>query len=529
MYNSADIRKYAMPNRSPVPAAQYLRTSTGRQECSLHSQAMAIERYAQLHGFEVVRTYSDAGRSGLSLKNRPALRKLMDDVLVGRAPFKAVLVHDVSRWGRFQDCDEAAHYEFICKQAGVPVHYCAESFANDNSLSTSVMKALKRTMAAEYSREMGERVFAGSKRLAHLGYKQGGTPGFGLRRLLISADGRPKKILTKGEHKNIRTDRVILVPGPKDEVKIVHEIYRLVVEENKSPYRIVRELNLRNLSSPTGHWGPGVVLRILTDPKYAGFNVWNRSSGRLGRKRLSQPKAQWLLEPGAFEALIDPRLFKQTQATLATQREVYSSQDLLDKLRCVLQEKSSLTRTTFNESRELPSEHTFRKHFGTLRRAFELAGMIYQRTEPPQELTLDASRIRELLLRELVQRFPSQVSIFRSDHSAADYVTLDNILYVAVVACPAIRRSRHLNWYVDHTCLGGTQVAMLARLKADNTQIKDFLVLRTPRFHWVRQLSELPNYRRFLDLSEFCTAARTLLSITSKIAAPQEYFERTKE
>jgi hypothetical protein len=24
-------------------------------------------------------------------------------------------VYDVSRWGRFQDPDEAAHYEFLCK------------------------------------------------------------------------------------------------------------------------------------------------------------------------------------------------------------------------------------------------------------------------------------------------------------------------------------------------------------------------------------------------------------------------------
>jgi DNA invertase Pin-like site-specific DNA recombinase len=37
-----------------------------------------------------------------------------------------VLVYDVSRWGRFQDIDESAHYEFVCKQAGIKVAYCAE-------------------------------------------------------------------------------------------------------------------------------------------------------------------------------------------------------------------------------------------------------------------------------------------------------------------------------------------------------------------------------------------------------------------
>ena len=72
--------------------------------------------------------------------------------MAGAAPYKAILVYDVSRWGRFQDTDESAHYEFLCKSAGVPVHYCAETFANDGSLPSLIMKALKRTMAGEYGR-----------------------------------------------------------------------------------------------------------------------------------------------------------------------------------------------------------------------------------------------------------------------------------------------------------------------------------------------------------------------------------------
>ena len=80
----------------------------------------------------------------------------------------------MSRWGRFQDTDEAAHYEFLCKSAGIPVHYWAETFSNDGSLSSAIMKALKRVTAGEYSRELGTKVFAGQKRLAELGFKQGG-------------------------------------------------------------------------------------------------------------------------------------------------------------------------------------------------------------------------------------------------------------------------------------------------------------------------------------------------------------------
>jgi hypothetical protein len=55
----------------------------------------------------------------------------------------------VSRWGRFQDIDEAAHYEFLCRQAGVKVIYCGEQFENDGSIFSNLVKSLKRTMAAE--------------------------------------------------------------------------------------------------------------------------------------------------------------------------------------------------------------------------------------------------------------------------------------------------------------------------------------------------------------------------------------------
>src|SRR5947209_15621462 len=158
-------------DKLPMPAAQYLRMSTDHQQYSLDNQADAIARYAADHGFVVVKTYSDAARSGLRLKNRPGLKQLLKDVVAETLHYSAILVYDVSRWGRFQDADEAAHYEYLCKSSGVPVHYCAETFANDNSMPGLIMKALKRTMAGEYSRELSVKIRTGLFRLAMLGYK----------------------------------------------------------------------------------------------------------------------------------------------------------------------------------------------------------------------------------------------------------------------------------------------------------------------------------------------------------------------
>ena len=127
-----------------IPAAQYIRMSTDHQRYSTENQADAIYQYAERHGMSIVKTYSDAGRSGLSFDGRDALKTLIDDAQRGNVSFKVILVYDISRWGRFQDSDESAYYEYICKRAGIQVIYCAEQFANDGSMPSTVMKNLKQ-------------------------------------------------------------------------------------------------------------------------------------------------------------------------------------------------------------------------------------------------------------------------------------------------------------------------------------------------------------------------------------------------
>lgn len=492
-----------------VPAAQYLRMSTEQQSCSLENQAEVIQAYAESYGYEIVRTYSDVGRSGVKLKGRPELIRLLSDVVGGHAPFGAILVYDVSRWGRFQDCDEAAHYEFICKSAGVPVHYCAESFGNDNALPSSIFKALKRTMAAEYSRELGVKVYAACRRLAELGFKQGGTPGFGLRRLLVSANGQQKKILTTGELKSLRTDRVVLVPGPEQEVRSVQEMYRLVVKENRTPYYIAHELNRRGVHCPQGKWKVERVSRILTDPKYAGYNVWNRTSQRLGHPTVQVPKSNWLLSPDAFRPVVDRQLFEKAQRALAEQRRPYSNEELLESLRGLLLVNGMLSYRLLKTSPDLASPSTFIKRFGTLRRAFELAGHKYAWTRIGPELP-QAKHLRCKLLRQLLALFPEEISIVRPNPEASECIRVDGCIIVSLIVCPTIRRNRQITWVAGRRYAEGRTLTLLARLTADNTQFRDFYVLPGPCRHWIRHRGELKAGKQLFDLSEFCSVVRAV-------------------
>lgn len=209
-----------------VRAAEYVRMSTDHQKYSTENQSDAIRQYAEARGIEIVRTYADAGKSGLKIEGRDALRQLIEDVEANTADFTLVLVYDVSRWGRFQDADESAYYEYICRRAGIAVQYCAEQFDNDGSPVSTIVKGVKRAMAGEYSRELSTKVFAGQGRLIEKGFRQGGPAGFGLRRTLIDEHGANKGVLVRGEHKSIQTDRVILTPGPDEEVALVRDVYR---------------------------------------------------------------------------------------------------------------------------------------------------------------------------------------------------------------------------------------------------------------------------------------------------------------
>ena len=154
----------------PLRAAEYVRMSTDHQKYSTENQSDAIKQYAEARGIEIVRTYADAGKSGLKIEGRDALRQLIEDVQSGSTDFTLVLVYDVSRWGRFQDADESAYYEYICRRAGIAVEYCAEQFDNDGSPISTIVKGVKRAMAGEYSRELSTKVFAGQGRLIEKGF-----------------------------------------------------------------------------------------------------------------------------------------------------------------------------------------------------------------------------------------------------------------------------------------------------------------------------------------------------------------------
>lgn len=365
-----------MTEQSPlIPAAQYVRMSTEHQQYSTENQSDKILEYAAKRGIEIVRTYTDAGRSGLSFDGRPALRQLIEDVKSGSADFKIILVYDVSRWGRFQDADESAHYEYTCKQAGIQLVFVAEQFENDGSIASNLMKSLKRTMAGEYSRELSVKVFAGQCRLIELGFRQGGPAGFGLRRMLVDQAGTVKAELSRGEHKSLQTDRVILVPGPEDEIRSVELIYQWFVSEGLAESEIAVRLNEMKVRTDLDReWTRSTVHQVLTNEKYVGNNVFNKKSFKLKRKRVVNSPDLWVRKEGAFEPVVSLDLFYKAQGIILARTRRYTDEELLERLRGLYQARGFLSGLVINEADGMPSTSVYAHRFGSLVRAYQMVG-----------------------------------------------------------------------------------------------------------------------------------------------------------
>jgi DNA invertase Pin-like site-specific DNA recombinase len=364
------------PNEPPpVRAAQYVRMSTEHQQYSTENQAEDIARYAELHGLEIVRTYADEGKSGLNLEGRVSLQQLITDVTEHRADFDVVLVYDISRWGRFQDADQSAYYEYICRNAGVKVQYCAEQFDNDGSIGSTIIKTVKRAMAGEYSRELSTKVFAGQCRLIGYGFRQGGAAGFGLRRVLVDETRQRKTELSRGEQKSIQTDRVVLELGPEAEVETVRRMYRMFTLQGLPERVIAAQLNSEGSRTDLGReWTRGTVHQVLTNEKYIGNNVFNRTSFKLKQRRVRNPPEAWVRAEGVFEPVVELDFFAAAQRIIQDRCKRYSDDVLLERLSSLFARRGQLSGLIIDETEDMPSSSAYRSRFGSLVRAYELIG-----------------------------------------------------------------------------------------------------------------------------------------------------------
>lgn len=478
---------------SPVRAAEYVRMSTEHQRYSTENQSAAIRKYAAQRGLEVVRTYVDAGRSGLTIDGRAGLQKLLADVESGSADFAVIVVYDISRWGRFQDSDEAASYEYRCRAAGVHVAYCAEQFENDGSIGSDVQKVVKRRMAAEHSRELSVRVHAGQGLLITKGYRQGGPPGFGLRRQLIDENGNWKGELHFRQHKSIQTDRVILIPGPEHEVAIVRDVYRCFVDERQNEAEIAARLNERGILTDHGRpWTRGTIHQLLINEKYIGHNVWNRRSFKLKQCRVKNHPDQWFRANNAFEPIIAQAMFEAAAHIIHARSVRLTDDEMLDALRKLLDRTGTLSGLIIDETEDCPSSSAYQSRFGDLLRAYRLVGYTPERDYRYIEINRALRRLHPDIVADVAAGIvEAGGNVVHNPNNDLLMVNGEFSVSVVVVRCTETKAGL-LRWRVrlDRGLLPDVTVAV--RMDRSNISTRDYLIL--PSFDMDRKVLRVGEY-----------------------------------
>ncbi|PKM45021.1 MAG: recombinase family protein, partial [Firmicutes bacterium HGW-Firmicutes-6] len=173
----------------------------------------------------------------------------------------------------------------------------------------------------------------------------------------------------------LQTDRVILVPGPEDEVRTVNNIYRWFIEEGLSEFHIAARLNSTGIRTDLDRaWTRSTVSEVLTNEKYIGNNIYNRISFKLKKTRVTNTPDMWLRKEGAFEAIVPSALFYTAQGIMRARFRRYSDNDLLERLRDLYQSRGFLSGLVINETEGMPSTSVYAHRFGSLIRAYQMVG-----------------------------------------------------------------------------------------------------------------------------------------------------------
>jgi len=482
-----------LPAIPTARAAQYVRMSTEHQQYSTQNQSDKIREYAHRRGLTVVRTYADEGKSGLRIDGRPALQRLIDDVQTGRADFQTILVYDISRWGRFQDADESAYYEYICRRAGIAVTYCAEPFDNDGSPVATIVKSVKRAMAGEYSRELSAKVFAGQCRLIEAGFRQGGPAGYGLRRVLIDQHGSIKGELARGEHKSLQTDRVILQPGPAAEVAVVEQIYRWFVDEHLREAEIAERLNQQGQVTDYGRaWQRATVRAVLCNEKYIGNNVYNRRSYKLKQRRVANPPHMWVKKERAFPGIVAPALFYTAQGILRERARQYSEEELLVRLRSLLQQHGRLSGLIIDQAEDMLSAAALAQRFGGLIRAYRAVDFTPNHDYRYLAINQFLRRLHPQIVVATEQGIAATGAVLRRDPSTDLLRVNDEFSVSLVLARCHTRASGNPLWKVRFDTGLVPDITVVVRLNPCNQTVRDYYLL--PRLDFGQTPLKLTEY-----------------------------------
>ncbi len=297
--------------------------------------------------------------------------------------------------------------------------------------------------------------------------------------MLVDQPGQPKGGLKRGEQKSLQTDRVTLVPGPDEEVAIVHRIYQMFTRDGHSESQIAGWLNAQGiLNSELGRpWTGGMVKQVLTNEKYIGNNVYNRISFKLKKKRIRNTPDMWIRQDGAFDGIIEPELFFMARGIIVERARRFSDEELLDKLRKLYAVHQMLSAALIDGGDDMPSSAVYQSRFDSLIRAYQLVGYVPDHDYGYLEVNRHLHGLQGPFVQDLVGKLEQIGAKITRDEATG--LLLINGEYTASILLTRCRQTEAgaLRWLVklDKELL--PDITVIARMDVANQNPADFFLL----------------------------------------------------
>ena len=298
-----------------------------------------------------------------------------------------------------------------------------------------------------------------------------------MRRLLVDQHGNPKAILKRGELKSLTTDRVLQIPGPPEEIKVVRDIFHWYAEDRVVARLIADRLNVRGIVSEYGRqWTRSMVQTLVTNPKYIGANVTNRKSYKHGGKAKANPRDRWIIREKTWEPLIDAEIFHHAQTVASSRNVRYSDQYLLDALRELLERTGKLTVLLIDEDPNMPNSRLYHQRFGSMFEAYRRIGYDRQRPTAAIELARRLRNYQRDLLTAIVAELTREgASVRRQLRSGLVTVNDEFTLRLAIASCR--HKSVGDRWHFRLDTGMQTDVTVVARMAPANDTVLDYYLL----------------------------------------------------
>ena len=287
----------------------YIRISTRKdsQKSSVENQRKHLEQWAGVHGYRLVRVYTDV-RSGEYTYLRNEINLMFNDAKAGK--IKGVISKEIARTSR--DVMDIISIKRTLSDCGAFFIAIKENY-DSRTDEDEFLLVLHGALAQKERKTTSSRVKVTQLIKAQEGKTNVPLPAYGYM---------------------LSEDRQYLVINPD-----TAPVYREIKEKFLAGWgqlKIARWLNGRGIPTRRGgQWSTNAIRTVLSNPVYLGVTIYNvttlvRDSG--GRqKRVVRPREEWVIRENTHQSLITENEFNKIQVLMKHRREKYQHEWSCDR------------------------------------------------------------------------------------------------------------------------------------------------------------------------------------------------------